>query len=452
MHWRIFPLISLLLVGWAVANAASAEDERVIDSFMQLLVGDEKSAQEAIEYIDEHWHSGFVPMALETLSLSGSSALNAGLVALMEKKTDQTWGFELSAWYQWLWNQPTTQHAAYADFKSAVYSLIDPVFGGYFSSTGKAKIRLDEIRWGGVRQDGIPPLRNPVMVTAAEADYLAGGDIVFGLEVNGDVRAYPKRILAWHEMFVDRVGDVSVVGVYCTLCGSMILYETQYEGFNHELGTSGFLYRSNKLMYDRATQTLWSTLWGEPVVGPLVDQGIALARLSVVTTTWAEWQQRHPDSLVLSLDTGYERDYSEGAAYRDYFATDELMFGVPKLDRRLNNKDEVLGLVAAGAGFAPLALASDFLKEAPLYHDSLGEQEIVVFTDRSGAHRVYESSGVEFNDWDQSASAVDTQGIRWTLTEARIESADGRIRNRIPAHRAFWFGWYSAYPHSRLIF
>jgi len=105
-----------------------------------------------------------------------------------------------------------------------------------------------------------------------------------------------------------------------------ILYHTEHAGTVHELGTSGFLYRSNKLMYDRATQSLWSTLRGEPVIGPLVGQGIRLARGSVVTTTWGEWRRRHPHTSVLSIDTGHTRDYAEGAAYRDYFATDALMF------------------------------------------------------------------------------------------------------------------------------
>ncbi|MEP1140266.1 MAG: DUF3179 domain-containing (seleno)protein [Balneola sp.] len=142
-------------------------------------------------------------------------------------------------------------------------------------------MRLDEIRWGGVRQDGIPPLRDPKMISAKEADYLGDKDVVFGIEVNGDVRAYPKRILAWHEMFVDEVGGEKLAGVYCTLCGTAILFKTEHEGVNHEIGTSGFLYRSNKLMYDKATQSLWNTLQGKPVVGPLVGKGIRLEHLSV---------------------------------------------------------------------------------------------------------------------------------------------------------------------------
>jgi hypothetical protein len=98
--------------------------------------------------------------------------------------------------------------------KSVIYRRIDPRFAGYFSSSRETSIRLDEVRWGGVVQDGIPPLRQPTMLSAGEADYLSDGDVVFGIEVNGDVRAYPRRILAWHEMFTDKVGGIEVTGVY----------------------------------------------------------------------------------------------------------------------------------------------------------------------------------------------------------------------------------------------
>ena len=173
-----------------------------------------------------------------------------------------------------MWNREVSPYEQYAEVKAQLYRQIDPAFGVYFSSDRLTEVRLDEVVWGGVRQDGIPPLRAPKMLAAAEASYLDDGDIVFGLEVEGDVRAYPKRIMAWHEMFVDTVGGVPVAGVYCTLCGSMVLYETTRDGVEYSLGTSGFLFRSNKLMYDRDTQSLWNTLWGRPVIGPLVGQGI----------------------------------------------------------------------------------------------------------------------------------------------------------------------------------
>ncbi len=139
-----------------------------------------------------------------------------------------------------------------------------------------------------------PPLKNPKMIRARAASYLADDDIVFGVAIDGDVRAYPKRILAWHEMVKDTIAGRPLNGVYCTLCGAMILYDVTVDGVHHELGTSGFLYRSNKLMYDHASKSLWSTLTGTPVVGPLAGRGIELKLLHVVTTTWQEWNKRHP--------------------------------------------------------------------------------------------------------------------------------------------------------------
>ena len=115
------------------------------------------------------------------------------------------------------------------------------------------------------------------------------------------------------------------------------------------------------MMYDHATQSLWSTLSGGPVVGPLAERDIELEPLFVVTTTWGEWRRRHPRTRVLSINTGYERDYSEGAAYRDYFSTDELMFTVPELDTRLKNKDEVLALRFPQFPLEQLAIAVEFL-------------------------------------------------------------------------------------------
>jgi hypothetical protein len=231
----------------------------------------------------------------------------------------------------------------------------------------------------------------------------------------------------------------------------MILYRTELDGINHELGTSGFLYRSNKLMYDRATRSLWNTLWGKPVIGPLVKDEISLPRMGVVTTTWGEWRRRHPETRVLSLSTGHNRDYSEGAAYREYFASDQLMFQVPELDGRLRNKHEVLGLVLPQHPDKPLAIAVDYLAEHPLYLDRVGGLDIVVLTDASGASRVYETAGKSFTAWDGDSTVTDDGGNAWRLDEAKLESADGRKLYRLPAHRAFWFGWYSAYNHTRLV-
>jgi Protein of unknown function (DUF3179) len=127
-------------------------------------------------------------------------------------------------------------------------------------------------------------------------------------------------------------------------------------------------------MYDHATQSLWSTLTGAPVVGPRVGKGIALQTLPVVTSTWGEWNKRHPGTGVLSLDTGHPRDYAEGAAYRQYFASDRLMFGVPKLDPRLPNKAEVLALRTPGQPAEQLAIAAHFLAANRVHHGRIGAQ------------------------------------------------------------------------------
>ena len=333
--------IVLMLAATDARPRAETADRAVVRAFLTLLVGEESDKARAWELIETQWQPSFVPMALETIRLTRSAEVSGVLVSVMERKTGAGFGHDLDAWQRRMWNAPEAQHPRYAAFKSALYSLIDPRFSAYFDTAGESLIRLDEIVWGGVRQDGIPPLRNPAMLAAEDALYLEDDNIVFGISVNGDARAYPKRILAWHEMFLDTVGGVPVAGVYCTLCGTVILYRTEHEGVHHRLGTSGFLYRSNKLMYDRDTQSLWSTMVGAPVVGPLAGKGIALESGPVVTTSWGEWRRRHPGTRVLSLDTGHRRDYAEGAAYRDYFATDALMFSVPVLDTRLKNKDEV---------------------------------------------------------------------------------------------------------------
>ena len=459
-RWKLFGgglLVAAVLTTITVAATSGValtspdpDSREAIALVLQVLSETPEVSDLAIEYVEQHWRDSFTPMLLELIDLARDPVDRARLLDLLRDKTSRNI-HHMDKWWEYLWKQHRRPHPYYAEFKAALYGLIDPKFRGYFSTDRTTLIRLDEVRWGGVRQDGIPPLRVPRMIHGNEADYLADDNVVFGLEVEGDARAYPKRILAWHEMFIDTVGGVPVSGVYCTLCGSMILYETTHNGVNYKLGTSGFLYRSNKLMYDEGTQSLWNTLWGRPVIGPLADEDITLKRRSVVTTTWGEWHRRHPDTQVLSLDTGHERDYSEGAAYRAYFATDELMFNVPKLDRRLKNKDEVLAVVAPDDGTKQIAISARLLAKKPVFHERVGGHDFVVFTDRSGANRAYSTGGIRFDSWDANDLAVDSLGSRWKVHEDRLESSSGEALPRLAAHRAFWFGWYAAYPETRLV-
>ncbi len=222
------PIALLLAVTLALASGPSAGQATAPDvgessllAEIQNLMGagvDERAA--ALVWLDENWQEDYVPALVDALRVSfwgrhpSSRTTRFALISLLEEKTGQRLGADLSAWFDWIWDRDVAPHPEYAKIKSFLYGFIDPKFAAYFSNDRAATIRLSEVRWGGVLQDGIPPLRSPKMLSADEADYLADTDVVFGIEVNGDVRAYPKRILAWHEMFTDRVGDVEVTGVY----------------------------------------------------------------------------------------------------------------------------------------------------------------------------------------------------------------------------------------------
>ncbi len=415
--------------------------------------GDVKVHKKAFTYIDAHWEKHFEILAIESLYFLKSPSTSFKLKKILQKKTKKYFSGDFDRWYAYIWNKDSTYHPSYFIFKAVLHKAIDPKFANYFLDREyQSTIRLDEVRWGGVLQDGIPPLRNPKMITAKQARYLNDKDVVFGISINGDARAYPKRILAWHEMFTDKVGNVPVAGVYCTLCGTVILYKTLKDGIQYQLGTSGFLYRSNKLMYDQKTQSLWNTLWGKPVIGPLVGKGIKLEYLSVVTTTWGQWKRLHPETTVLSIKTGHHRDYNEGVAYHDYFATDELMFTVPKTDKRLKNKQEILAIRLPEETDENIAISSKYLQKNTIYKGVLNHKNFTVFTDSTGAHRVYFTENIDFDTYDQSSLATDKNGNTWQLHEDKLQNTESKkTLKRWPTHNAFWFGYKAAFPNVKLV-
>ena len=182
-------------------------------SFLEMLRGDRVQIRKTVAEIEKNWDDSYVPMILEVVRFMRPQQ-RLQFFSLMESKTGQELGLDFDRWMQWNWKQDYKPHPEYAVFKSQLYSVVDPRFAEYFAEPEGAKIRLDEIRWGGVRRDGIPPLKNPKMLEAADANYLSDSDVVFGIDLNGDARCYPKRILAWHEMFKDTIGGESVCGVY----------------------------------------------------------------------------------------------------------------------------------------------------------------------------------------------------------------------------------------------
>lgn len=168
----------------------------------------------AVRDIERGWHPGIAVMLVEAARFAPNRYAATATLELLERMTEQTFGRDINAWYHWLWARDYDPHPDYVRFKSELYSRLDERFSENFEKTDDALIRLDEVRWGGVRRDGIPPLKNPEMIPAEKATYLADTNVVFGVEINGDARCYPKRILAWHEMFKDTIGQMSVCGVY----------------------------------------------------------------------------------------------------------------------------------------------------------------------------------------------------------------------------------------------
>ena len=232
------------------------------------------------------------------------------------------------------------------------------------------------------------------------------------------------------------------------------MYSTEINGENTEFGTSGMLYRSNKLMYDRATETLWHQFRGEPVVGPLAGSDIRLEVLPNVLTTWGEWLAQHPDTTVISNETGiYEADSylpedNPKSIYYPYRADPETMFPVGFKDESLTIKEQVFGLAF---GDEARAYPRDILTQRQIVNDVVGGQDVVIVTVAGGGSRAYDSAGSTFH-LSSDGHLVDNTGQQWRLFEDALENTEDTSRRlpRLPSKDAYWFGWYSFYSHTDL--
>ena len=222
------------------------------------------------------------------------------------------------------------------------------------------------------------------------------------------------------------------------------------------------LYRSNKVMYDRLTNSLWNHLTREPVIGPLWDSGIKLDFFPVVLTTWAEWLQLHPDTTVLDQETGlypaefYVPEENPQAIYYRYFNSPETMFPVPQRNDQLDTKDIVLG-VQLNESYK--AYSSDALRRSRVVNDVVGGEEILVLGSAgSEGARAYYRHGRSFKlapdggDSGIPSVIVDADGGTWEVTEEfLVNTADESERlARIPTHMSFWFGWFQFHPDTEL--
>ena len=288
-------------------------------------------------------------------------------------------------------------------------AFAEPLRNGF--DLAGALVPAEEILQGGPPKDGIPAIDRPTFVGARDATDLRPDDMVLAIERNGIAKAYPIRILNWHEVVNDRFGADDIVITFCPLCGSGVAFESRAGGRALRFGVSGLLYNSDVLLYDRETQSLWSQIRAQSVAGPL--KGGRLAAIPVLHTTWADWRARHRDTLVLSRKTGFSRDY-EADPYAGYEKSAELMFPVRFRAEGYHPKERVLGLVLDGKA-----------KAYPFVELAKGTGDIA---DTVAGRAVR----IRYSREHRSAEAFDAKG------------------KRLVATTLFWFAWAAFHPETEL--
>ena len=269
-------------------------------------------------------------------------------------------------------------------------------------------VPLKEIVSGGVDKDGIPSILYPEFLTVAEAKgFLTDDDRVLALAVDGAAKAYPIKIMNWHEVVNDSFNKRRVFITYCPLCGSGIAFDAEINGKHLVFGVSGLLYNSDLLFYDYGTESLWSQIEMKAITGRM--SGTKLKPIPLLLTTWGKWKKQHPETLSLAPGIGMSGNYKYNP-YGKYQKDAGLIFPVSKKDDRYHPKSWVIGIKAGG-----VAKAYPFseLKKSP-----------ETFTDRIGGTEVT----VHFDKKSSTASITDSNG------------------RPLPAPALFWFAWYAFNP------
>jgi hypothetical protein len=297
---------------------------------------------------------------------------------------------------------------------------------------------------GGPPKDGIPSIDDPTFESAEEAaDRLDPGDPVFGLALDGTVKAYPQTILVSHEICNDVVAGTPVSVTYCPLTGTAMGFQRGETTF----GVSGRLLNNNLIMYDRATETWWPQVLATAIPGPWNEAPTrrSLQEFRLVWTTFERWTNVHPDTEVLSRETGFARNY-DGDPYgqynprRGYYAPgSDPMFPVLSEDDRLRPKTVVIGARTADGA---VAVEKDTLREERLVDGKLGGTPVVAaydpLLDTGYVFRNPDGTAFEYRD----GRIVDDAGETYVPSDPPHE--------RILAFDAMWFAWSGFYPETTL--
>ena len=288
---------------------------------------------------------------------------------------------------------------------SVTASTADEIKNGFRLSN--ALVPAEQIFSGGPARDGIPAIDNPRFVPVSGAGFLDPDERVLGITCNGISKAYPVAILNYHELVNDRFDAEPILVSFCPLCGTGIAYLATVAGQRLEFGVSGLLYNSDMLFYDRQTESLWSQIRRQAISGPM--KGAKLQAVVLTHTRWQDWKQHHPDTLVLSTDTGFQRDYSN-SPYAGYGASRKVWFPVLAEDDRYHPKALVLGLELDGRFKAyPF---SELERAGGVVHDTLAGRQVVV----------------RYDVVNRKADVVESNG------------------RSLPGVTAYWFAWYAFHP------
>lgn len=273
-----------------------------------------------------------------------------------------------------------------------------------------ARIDLTDLLSGGVAKDAIPSIDTPEFDTPQTTPFQED-DVVIGVMINGEAKAYPFKVMDWHEIVNDTVGGENISVTYCPLCDTVVAFDRGETTF----GVSGNLYQSCLVMYDRADDTLYAQPWGTGIMGDKVNDN--LPRIPAVKTTLGSWLAQHPDSEILSIRTGHTRNYRE-YPYGSYYTDDNIVFPVRNQENRTLHPKTIVSYIWEANGETPKnEFAGDRLQ---FVHDDMRQvgSQVVEFSGRSVRAR-----------WDEALETI------------IVEEMDGTV---IPSSTAFAFA-YSAY-------
>ncbi len=319
------------------------------------------------------------------------------------------------------------------------------------------------VQSGGVPPDGIPSIDEPKYVAADRAErdlsgILADDSIVFGLEYGGKAFAYPRIIMVWHEIVNEVIDGDPISITYCPLTGSAIGYRGKVNGERSEFGTSGKLLNSNLVMYDRSTGTgsLWSQILGSSVRGP--HAGNRLETVPLVWTSWGKWREKHPDTVVLSTDTGRARSYGRDpyGSYQSggtYYQEGGPKFGVMAESRRFSPKKVVTGVKVGDCALA--VPKAEFGKRKVHSVELGGEPIIIVYEEALDGVRAFSrkvSGDVRSFEKQNGRPVSQPDGTTWSADGLGIEGPlEGQRLTPVDFFDVMWFAWYGFFPDTRVM-